>query len=219
MKKIFIIIVVLGISFPIFAQDDIGLENSFYFRFGYSQPTNAYFGVDESSFWDDTKRVGGMFELGSIFMINSLPIADGLRLGINVDYIDITFHQFEYTFADLFLRTLKISSKVGPSLSYSPVEHLVFDVYFKAKIPWVGGIWVDDTSPLNDDYGFVGYMGFGYSTGFNVRYRALMIGFEYTKDSMKLEDIDEVEGYFGNFSDDGDKTPMSCFNFTLGLSF
>lgn len=219
MKKIFILLFVLSISYPTFAQDDIGLENSFYFRFGYSKPTTAYFGIEDQSVWDDAKRTGGMFELGSIFMINSLPLADGLRLGINVDYVDLTFHQFEILNDNLTLRTLQISSKVGPSLSYSPVDKLVFDVYFKANIPWVGGLWIDYFD-IEDD-GFVGYLGFGYSTGINIRYRAMMIGFEYNKDSMKLEDVDvDNEGeYFGNATDDSDKTPMSCFNFTFGLSF
>ena len=81
--------------------------------------------------------------MGSIFIFNNLDLADGLRLGLNVDYLDVTYHQFTYDIEDINVRVIKLSSKFGPSLSYNPVSKLVFDAYVKAKIPWVAGLWVD----------------------------------------------------------------------------
>ena len=71
MKKIFLLIIVLGISLTTYAQEGHGLDNQFYFRFGYSNPATSYFGGEKSD-WEDISRVGGVFELGSIFIFNNL---------------------------------------------------------------------------------------------------------------------------------------------------
>jgi hypothetical protein len=194
------------------------LENQFYFRFGYSHPANSYLGVEDMEFWDDFSRLGGTFELGSIFFFNSLDMADGLRLGLNLDYVEISYNQLELTDPDVdfALGLLKVASKIGPTLSYSPASKLVFDLFVKAKIPWVAGLAiVSDES----DEGFFATPGFGLATGINLRYRFLMIGFEYNTDNMKFENVDDPGEYFGNFSDDSDKTPMPGFSFSFGFTF
>ncbi len=152
MKKTSLTILVLSISILSLAQsgDNLDnqsissgdLENQFYFRFGYSQPATSYLGVDDDALWDDLSRHGGVFELGQIFMLNSIPMSDGLRLGINVDYAEFSYHQLKEIDSefDVTIGLLKVASKIGPSLSYSPASKLVFDVFVKAKIPWVGGI-------------------------------------------------------------------------------
>jgi len=226
MKKTSLTVLVLSISILCLAQNsgDVtnqsqssgDLENEFYIRFGYSQATESYLGVDEAEFWDDFSRLGGVFELGHIFIINKAALSDGLRLGINVDYAEISYHHLYYSDEDITLGLAKLSSKIGPSLSYSPAEHLVFDLFVKAKIPWVGGIaLVAD----GEDEIFRGTTGIGVATGINLRYRFLMLGFEYNSDKMRFENIDNPEAYFGNVSDDSDKTPMPSLSFTLGFCF
>jgi len=217
-KKITCLLILLSISSLSFAQENGDLENQFYFRFGLSLPTNSYFGVEEDAVWDNVDRIGGNFELGSIFMLNSLKLADGLRLGINVDYAEFCYHQFTFNDDDK-IGVLKISSKIGPSISWSPANHLVFDAYIKAKIPWVAGMAFVYGGSGDIDENYLGTLGTGLSTGFNMRYRFLMVGFEYSMDKMKLENQDNKGEYFGSSSDDGDKTPMSSFNFTFGFSF
>ena len=64
-----------------------------------------------------------------------------------------------------------------------------------------------------------GVTGFGVATGINVRYRFIMLGFEYNSDNLKLESQDYPGEYFGSFSDDSDKTPMPSLSFSLGFSF
>ena len=60
----------------------------------------------------------------------------------------------------------------------------------------------------------------GFSTGLNVRYSILMIGFEYNTISPGLENRDHPGVYLGNVNDIGsDKSPLPSVNFTLGLSF
>ena len=91
MKKLIILVFVALLSIPCFSQDAGDLENQFYFRFGYSNPSWKYYGLDgKSDFPDGARKFGGVFELGSIFYINRLKIRDGMRLGINVDYLSIT---------------------------------------------------------------------------------------------------------------------------------
>jgi hypothetical protein len=226
MKKISLTVLALSISILALAQSggDIAnqsqssgdLENQFYFRFGYSQATTSYLGVDDDEFWDSFSRVGGVFELGHIFIINKAAMSDGLRIGINVDYAEFSYHHLTYPEEDVILGLLKLSSKVGPSLSYSPVPNLVFDIFVKAKIPWVAGIAlvVDE-----EDDVYLANPRIGVATGINVRYRFIMLGFEYNSDNMKFEHVDFSGDYFGNLSDDSDKTPMPSLSFTPGFSF
>jgi len=218
MKKTSLTILVLSISILSLAQSSGDLKNQFYFRFGYSHPTTSYLGVDEMGFWDYFNRIGGAFEIGHIFIINKAALSDGLRLGINVDYAEFSYHQLTEidTDEDFALGLLKLASKIGPSLSYSPVEHLVFDVFVKAKIPWFAGL-VPFTDEV-DEY-FLAKPGIGIATGINVRYRFLMLGFEFNSDNMKFESHDYPGEYFGNFSDDSDKTPMPSLSFSLGFCF
>ena len=228
MKKTSLTILVLSISILSLAQtsgDSLNLsqssgdlENQFYFRFGYSQATTSYLGVDEVEFWDYFSRYGGVFELGHIFILNKAALSDGLRIGINVDYAEFSYHQLTEidTDVDFAVGLLKLASKIGPSLSYSPAEHLVFDVFVKAKIPWVAGIAL--VSDELDEV-FLAKPGIGLATGINVRYRFLMLGFEFNSDNMKFESQDYPGEYFGNLGEDSDKTPMPSLSFSLGFCF
>ncbi|MCP4312258.1 MAG: hypothetical protein GY790_13415 [Bacteroidetes bacterium] len=218
MKKTFLSFIFLGISLFSLAQNSGDLENIFYLRFGYSQPTKSYFGIDDDTFWEDFSRRGGTFELGHIFMLNRIQLSDGLRIGINADYAEFSYHELTNKSEDLALGLFKISSKIGPTISYSPVTDLVFDVFIKVKIPWIGV--VADVPDFDDT--FLGTMGLGYSTGFNVRYRFIMAGFEFNMDQMKFENIDEPGDYLGSFNMNGpesDKTPTPTFSFTFGFCF
>lgn len=200
------------------AQESGDLENKFYIRFGLSSPTKSYFGLGDSD-WEMDSRTGGMLELGSIFMINSLDLADGLRLGVNVDYADFSYHHISSKVDKSAIGVFKLSSKVGPSLSYSPVPKLVFDGYAKFKLAWLAGMAFADSDGSVGDDGFAGSLGTGYALGINVRYKVLMLSFEFTTDKMKLE-YTEMEGfYFGNFKDESTKTPLPSMNFTFGFNF
>lgn len=218
MKKLLLILAISCISSVLSAQDNRDLENKFYIRFGVSTPTNAYIGLDDS-FWDETSRIGGILELGSIFIINSLDLADGLRLGINVDYADFSYHQISSDIDDSAIGVFKVSSKVGPSISYCPIPKLVFDGYVKFKLSWVAGMAFAESDGTVNDEGYAGTLGTGYAIGINVRYKILMLGFEFNTDKMKLEHTDFNDEYLGNAKDDSDKTPLPCMNFTFGFNF
>ncbi|MBA7531107.1 hypothetical protein ES705_23318 [subsurface metagenome] len=226
MKKITLLfIATLMISTAAFSQGD--LDKQFYFRMGYSKPTMKYWGIDNDNFWNDVKRNGFVFELGQIFMLNSIPLADGLRLGINADYLSFYYHGIKSDF--ITVGNIILGSKVGPSISYSPVDKLVFDAYGKFNPVWFGSVIMVPEGTNTDSEIFLGALGIGYSLGINVRYSILMLGFDFNKSFTKLQYYDESEGlvddsYFGNMGTDSgdadkDRTPLSSMNFTIGLSF
>ena len=96
MKKLLILTLAICLSYASFAQDGGGLDNRFYFRGGFSNPTNAYLGYKNAPFPEYLSKKGWFVELGSIFMLNNLDLGDGLRLGINVDYAEIVYLQFDF---------------------------------------------------------------------------------------------------------------------------
>lgn len=220
MRKLTILFVTMLISTAAFAQDEF--DNRFYFRFGYSSPSWTQFGFTESDWADGVKKKGYMGEIGTIFMLNSIPMPDGMMLGIDVDYLSVYYHQFSYHTQSINtdLGTLRLDSKVGPSFTYSPANKLAFDVYVKADLSWVTAtvfVYNNDAEDT-DSYGDVAIL--GLSTGLNVRYSVLMLGFEFNTISPKLEHIDHAGEYIGNMNDDNsDKSPLPSMNFTLGLNF
>jgi hypothetical protein len=225
MKKTFLTILVLSISILTFAQGGGSenpskgsgdLENHFYLRFAYSHSSKTYLGVEDEEFWDDFKRYGGVFELGHIFIINKAPLADGLRLGINVDYAEFSYNQLAGQNADFDIGIPKLASKIGPSLSYRPAPKFIIDIFFKAKMTWVAGI-IPFTDEVDDVY--LAKPGIGLATGLNIRYDLFMLGFEFNSDNLKYESNDFPGTYFGNFTDDSDKTPMPTFSFYIGVCF
>jgi hypothetical protein len=227
MKKLMAVGFAVLFAASAMAQDG-KLKNQFYLRVGYSLPGWKYYGFDGKSDWSDAmyaspKRFGGAFELGSIFMLNSIPLMDGMRIGINVDYLSVAAQQFSFAGTDATSNFIFVGSKIGPSFSYSPVKRLVFDTYVKFNPAWAV-LNYEKYMGLEDDSFYGGFMGIKYSVGMNVRFSVLMMGVEYNpgsaklkhwnKDDNKFEDI-----YLGNAKDDGDKTPVPGLNFWVGLSF
>lgn len=222
MKKLTILFVAVVLSSAAFAQGE--LDNEFYFRGGISSPGWGQYGGSQSD-WNDSgydKKKGFMFEIGSIFMLKSVPMPDGMALGINVDYLSIYWHQFirETAVQRTDIANLRFDSKVGPSFSYSPVKNLAFDAYVKADFSWVTATAIVYDSNSADADGFGDVVAVGLSTGFNVRYSVLMLGFEFNTISPKLESVDVTGEYLGNRDDaNSDKSPLPSISFTIGLSF
>ena len=209
MKKVITAFIILSVSLTSFAQGEGDLENQFYFRFGYSLPIGSYLSPlesDETLDWENISRFGTSFELGSIFMLNSIPMPDGLRLGVNVDYLSTSYHRLTHATFEETLLVWKLAAKLGLSLSYSPVQGLVFDTYFKAHVPAVALMWEED---YFDDL-YIGTRAIGYATGINIRYTFLLLGFEFNTVNMIFEDTD---------GDDMPKVALPNINFIIGFSF
>ena len=65
-------------------------------------------------------------------------------------------------------------------------------------------------------------MDIGFSTGINIRYGILMLGFDFSSNNMKLNNSEDSDDFLGNFldpMDTGEKTKFAHYNFTVGLNF
>jgi hypothetical protein len=226
MRKFISVLVLSVLVFSAKAQDG-NLKSQTYFRFGYSLPSWKYMGMEQKSDWaSGVKRAGGVFELGSIYMLNSIKLAPGMRIGINVDYLSLGYNRFKFDELSTYKSTnfMTFGSKIGPSFSYSPVKHLVIDACFKFNPVWAAANYTTSNNDLVDDQFYLGFMGIKYAIGLNVRYTLLMAGFEFNPGYLKMKRYDSdqnefVDEYYGNVNDNGKKTPAPAFNFTLGLSF
>jgi hypothetical protein len=236
MKKSTILFVCfLLVSF--LAKAQVGdLKSRKYFKLGLSVPAKDYFGRADINF--DYKRKSGIsLEGGRIFMLNGIKLKDGFKFGLDATYIGIYYHYLNpdiylpnhsiyENFSNIFPVNEKegsifLYSKFGPSFSYSPVKNLVFDLFFKANLNWIGLSYLaDEEFSANNTEMYGGYLGLGYSTGINFRYQLLLVSFEINSVKMKMESADYAGEYLGNPGDlSTNKTPMPYFNITLGMSY
>jgi hypothetical protein len=220
MKKITILMVTLLLTINAFTQDKY--DNRFYFRFGYSNPSWEQFGADKDFWAEGVKRVGATGEIGTIFMLNAIPMPNKTVLGIDVNYLSGYWNQFSHDKLGYTtdLMTLRADSKIGPSFTYNPVAKLNFDIYVKATISWVtSSVFVYDDDNEDADV-FLGTTTFGISTGMNVRYSILMLGIEFNNIKPELENVDKDGEFIGDLQNEGkEKSPLPSLNFTLGLNF
>lgn len=218
MKKLVTLLTIVLFSLSSFAQD---LTNQFYFRLGYSSPSWTQYGMEENDWGSDVSKAGATFELGSIFMLKSILNSENMSLGINADYLYLTYGNFSLSENgyDENVGSMRIGSKVGPSFTYSPMNKMAIDVYAKADFAWgTAAVMYEDEPGDADDY-YSGYGTVGFSTGLNFRYGLLIVGMEFNTISPKLESDDYPGDYIGDQNGDGEKSPMPCMNFTIGLSF
>jgi len=225
MKKTIVILLLFLAAFNLRAQDG-NLEKQTYIRAGYSFPTWRYFGYSGKSDWEANvpKRSGFLLEFGNIFMLNSLKIGPGMRLGINIDYLSLNYNKLYFKDAGIRDHFAFVGSKIGPSFSFCPVQRLTFDTYFK-----INPIWVAVNAEVSEDEGtedllWIGFMGLKYSLGLNVRYSILMLGFEFNPGFARLREYDNDENkltkvFRGNPGSNKERTTVPSMNFTLGLSF
>jgi hypothetical protein len=220
MKKFIVLVSALLIFASASAQKTF--DNEFYFRFGYSFPSWKQFGLEKGDWPDAWKKKGFTGEIGTIFMLNKVINSEKMALGIDVDYLTFYWHQFSFDQAGYSgdIATLRIGSKVGPSFTFTPAKRLAFDIYVKADISWITATAFVYDGDTDDPDGFGKVFAVGFCTGFNVRYSILMLGFELSRISPKLEDINNPGDYLGNFNEsNSDRTPLPSVSFTIGLSF
>jgi hypothetical protein len=219
MKKLLILLAAVLISTASFAQKNI--DNVFYFRVGYSNPSWKQFGYTNND-WIGYGRSGAMAEIGKIYMLKSIAMPENMAIGLNVDYFSTYWHKFSYNQDDISVDrgTLRIDSKIGPSFTYTPIDNLAVDVYVKADFAWVVASVRVINDNTDDAIGYAKIGALGISTGFNVRYNKLMLGLELSSINPKLENVDYKGSYLGNRSDySSDKTPLPSMSFSIGLNF
>ena len=155
-------------------------------------------------------------------MFKNVPESDKIALGIDVDYLSFYWQKFETMEegSSLDLWNLRIDTKVGPSFTFAPVNRLAFDLFVKADFSWFSATSIIYDDDMDNMEGYADIFCVGLSTGFNVRYSILMVGFEFNTISPQLENTEEPGEYIGNINDvNSKKSPLPSVNFTIGLSF
>lgn len=155
-------------------------------------------------------------------MLKSILNSENISLGINADYLYLTYGNFWFSDNgyEENMGSIRIGSKLGPSFTYSPMDKMAIDICAKADFAWASSataIYLDTPEDADDYYS--AYATLGFSTGLNFRYGLLILGIEYNTISPKLESNEYSGNYLGNATNDGDKTSLPCMNFTIGMSF
>ena len=125
---------------------------------------------------NEVVTAAAQFEVGTIFYLNSLKIADKMKLGIDVTYLSIS----GLVNSPDLINNNKTDSyfmagfKAGPCFSYNFTGKWIADAYIKL---YPHMFRAGETAAHN--YNAVDQTKLGTSFGLNVRYRALMVGFEY----------------------------------------
>ena len=153
------------------------LDNAIYFRAAYGFP-----GGDLKT--NEVITTGGQFEVGSIFYLNKLKLADKLKLGIDINYLSFSGYVnmesgMEDDKSDSYFTA---GAKVGPCLSYNIVDNLIADVYFKLH---PHAFIVGETE--NHNYEADTQFKLGTSFGLNLRYKFIMVGCEFTSTKYDFE--------------------------------
>lgn len=222
MRKYFIIILASIISLSTYSQDfesgDINKKS--YVRVGLSTPTwNCYGYKDKNDMKQNADvegRIGAMFELGTIFPLNSINVGRNMRFGINVDWLTVRALVFNLQGSENLYNAF-VASKIGPSFTYAPAKAIAIDVYGKFNMNWASGIYYNHQDADGNIDIYRGFFQPTFSTGFNVKLAIIMLGFEYDFGKVKVKNSED--DYFGNAVNTDNKTPLNSFSVTFGFTF
>jgi len=171
-KKIILIALIAVFSFSAYSQNsDKGVfDNAVYARLGYSIPGGPLK-------TDETVTAGAQFEVGTIFYINKLSLPEKLKVGVDATFLSISGFANKTTSMDDNKSDSYFTAgvKVGPCVSYNFTGQWIADAFFKIH---PHQFIVGETE--NHNHIASNQFNLGTSFGFNVRYKALMIGCEFT---------------------------------------
>ncbi|MBK8808777.1 MAG: hypothetical protein IPO21_19920 [Bacteroidales bacterium] len=231
MKKFYTCVIALIFSVGVFAQD---IPNHEYLNFSWYRPTGYGLPDFRDAHSEDIRfarqfnngfHFGGSFAIGSNFYINKMNWVDGLRMGINAEYIEFSANylkgEYQYIVSDEKFHDVhgKISPKVGIVISYMPLKIMKMDLFVR----WAPAFGVWYMYDEEHSYNFYGYeklenTAFEYalnrfSFGFNYRISVIRIGVEYINGVSKSSI--EYDGFTKsprNFKDD-------VFKLNFGFNF
>lgn len=154
-----------------FAQKNAGnklFHNALYARLGYAMP-----GGELKS--GNILTAGAQFEVGNIFYINALKSPEKLKLGIDATYLSLSgfVNQDSLSANDETNSYFSAGVKIGPCLSYNFAAQWIADAYFKLEPKYF-------ITGQKGIYDAATQFKLGTSFGLNIRYRAVMLGCEFS---------------------------------------
>lgn len=172
MKKIILFSLMSMIALVTYSQNsDKGVfDNAVYTHFGYSIPGGTLK-------TEEAITAGLQFEFGTIFYINKLELPEKLKLGLDATFVSISGFanremSKEENKSDSYFTA---GAKLGPIVSYNFTGQWIADAFFKVH---PHQFIVGETE--NHNFEAENQFKLGTSFGLNIRYKALMIGCEFT---------------------------------------
>jgi len=195
--SLFVATLLLSVSY---AQKAGDIESSTYIRFSsLSKPIIARGenAISNYNGFEFDREIGADLEIGGLYPLNDLDLGDGLRLGIDVTYINAGYEYYAQTdgtdASTHYLHNILFGLKVGPAISYTPVEKLFFEPYF--KFCPTGSMYTDVDKDLtkNTSYSEMdGGIGFKTCAGMTISYSIISVGFEAVFGNIRYFDKDET---------------------------
>lgn len=181
MKKLLLIAVAAIITTVGYCQQNTTnvFDNALYARVGLGFPGGELRD-------NEVITAAGQFEVGTIFYINSLKTGDKFRLGLDVTYLSFTgmAHLGQLRDDNKTDSYFTAGLKAGPCASVNIVGNLMADAYFKL---YPNAFIVGETE--NNNYEADTQFKLGTSFGFNLRYKAIMLGMEFTSAKYDFNNI------------------------------
>lgn len=172
MKRIILIVLIAVLGISAYSQNgNKGVfDNAVYARLAYGMPGGELKTIGAVT-------AGGQFEVGTIFYLQKLTLPEKLKLGIDVTYLSISgvFNKKSSQDNNKTDSYFMAGAKVGPCVSYNFADEWIGDVYFKL---YPHSFIAGETE--NHFYNAENQFKLGTSFGLNVRYKALMVGCEFT---------------------------------------
>lgn len=159
-----------------------------------------------------TGSTGLNLELGSYYFLHSEPIADLLKVGLDVTFLSLGYIPIEYKWGDLeeydLLNTSSdfttIGAKIGPVISFNPLYNLYVDAFAKAAPTLLTSL--TDMDALEEVL-----FAWKSDIGVNLRYKKGTLTASYEGGTFKPDPAD--------FLYQEPKIPMGMFQIKLGLQF
>lgn len=207
MKKILLLSTLFFMCFAIFAQDEHApLDRGFYVNLGVSVPSSSYLTPKSSLLLDGDFsyefKPGLHFEIGNKFYFGA-PIADVLRIGLDVSWIGIQSNSssiFDTKFQVVNIQPIKL----GPLVSYALNDNMAIDVKY-SLVPTIGIAFDEDDAETLA--GALSELALAY------RFKILSVGLAYQFGTVKFtEDLAEGEDLGLDYS-----LKMNAFRVLVGI--
>ena len=179
MKKLLLLSLVTLFAATTFAQSKSNngiFHNTTYVHVGYGFPGGTFKS-------EGLVTAAAQFECGTMFYLNFKSLPEKLRLGIDVDYLSLSgmANKDSLSKSNKSVSYFTAGIKLGPCVSYNFGGDFIGDAYFKVYPHKfiTGQKDVVYTAPTQTQ--------FGTSFGLNLRWKALMLGCEFSSATYDFE--------------------------------
>ena len=195
---------------------------TYYIRGGLNMPLGNYNKkLGKSNFLEDgmSGSTGYIFSMGNYFYFTRKPISGRLKIGLDLNYLNITYNESRfseldsktYTYNNAFYFTYAF--KLGAIATWSISDKVAFDASVKAAptLLLANGVWETEIASGDETQIISTATGLGIKTNFSITAK-------YGVASLTLGcDLGRIPVKYGSDDNSGIRIPQSAFQLMLGL--